>query len=372
MNKPKVLHISTVHKATDNRILFRECMSISEYGFDIYLLANNITGFQCDSVKIIHLDKLNLWQRLRSNKKRILNQVEAIKPDIIHLHDPELMLLIPILKRHVRVVIYDMHEWLAQQVYVKPWIPKPLKALASSCLSLLQPYLLKSTPVIYAETSYIKEFPKIVNYQTILNLPRTEKIIEFQCTPKLPIFTVAYMGQVTIERGCLKVAEILLELKQKFGMEIGFICVGECLSKELKGDLDRIGDQLDFYEAPGFLPFFDGIKVISKAHVGVSILDRTPNYTHSFSTKIFEYIALGMPFIASDFPINRKVKDDFECGILVNPDDKQAIINALLFYQENNDNYKAHSELAINSASKVSWSGEADKLVKFYKSLLGS
>ena len=37
-NKIKVVHITTVHKRTDVRILQKECTSLANLGFEVYLI----------------------------------------------------------------------------------------------------------------------------------------------------------------------------------------------------------------------------------------------------------------------------------------------------------------------------------------------
>lgn len=54
-------------------------------------------------------------------------------------------------------------------------------------------------------------------------------------------------------------------------------------------------------------------------------------------TKLFDYLHLGLPVIASDFLEIRKVVSEADCGILVDPTDIDAIVGAVSYLIDNSD-----------------------------------
>lgn len=50
---------------------------------------------------------------------------------------------------------------------------------------------------------------------------------------------------------------------------------------------------------------------------------------------MFEYMAAGIPVIASNFPLWERIVEDNHCGVCVNPYDINAISNALQYIVQN-------------------------------------
>ena len=55
----KVCHITTVHPQNDNRIFYKECISLKKEGYDVTLLVAGEFDQIIDGIKIISLKKEN-------------------------------------------------------------------------------------------------------------------------------------------------------------------------------------------------------------------------------------------------------------------------------------------------------------------------
>lgn len=64
-----------------------------------------------------------------------------------------------------------------------------------------------------------------------------------------------------------------------------------------KIDLQGIEKNICFH---GHLPLYEGMKLSKEASVGLSILKPIENYMRSYSTKVFEYMAIGLPVVTSN------------------------------------------------------------------------
>ena len=71
----------------------------------------------------------------------MVRQVRRFRPDVVHFHDPELLLLAPLLRWLAPTVIYDVHESLPDLVLDRAWIPGPLRRAVSSVCAVLEPLL---------------------------------------------------------------------------------------------------------------------------------------------------------------------------------------------------------------------------------------
>lgn len=98
-----------------------------------------------------------------------------------------------------------------------------------------------------------------------------------------------------------------------------------------------------------------------------------PNYIDSYPTKMFEYIALGLPVIASDFELYKGIIEKNKVGICVSPLNVNEFESALLrlredqsLLQEMKDNTQGILE------RNYSWSNELNKLDSFYSGIVAA
>jgi glycosyltransferase involved in cell wall biosynthesis len=86
---------------------------------------------------------------------------------------------------------------------------------------------------------------------------------------------------------------------------------------------------------------------------------------------MFEYMSGGLPVIASDFPVYRKIIEAAECGLVVDPLNPAAIAEAILWLMRNPSRA---AEMGRNGrravVEKFNWESEAKILVSIYEELL--
>ena len=63
--------------------------------------------------------------------------------------------------------------------------------------------------------------------------------------------------------------------------------------------------------------------------VALSLLHDLPNYRESLPTKLLEYLAMGVPVVASDLPASRRVLGEVAGVVWVPPGDRQAVAAAV-------------------------------------------
>jgi glycosyltransferase involved in cell wall biosynthesis len=85
---------------------------------------------------------------------------------------------------------------------------------------------------------------------------------------------------------------------------------------------------------------------------------------------MFEYMAAGLPIIASDFPLWRQIIEKNECGILVNPLNPQDIANAINFFVDHPNESERMGKNGRKAVESIyNWTIEERKLLKFYMDL---
>ena len=84
--------------------------------------------------------------------------------------------------------------------------------------------------------------------------------------------------------------------------------------------------------------------------------------------KMFEYMAAGLPVIASNFPLWESIINKYNCGICVNPYSAIEIKNAINEIIENPEKAKEMGDNGRKIAfDKYNWDNEGEKLVKLYQ-----
>ncbi|MDD4359611.1 MAG: glycosyltransferase, partial [Syntrophaceticus sp.] len=102
-----------------------------------------------------------------------------------------------------------------------------------------------------------------------------------------------------------------------------------------------------------------------------ALLQPIPNYYDSYPTKMFEYMAMGLPVIVSDFPLYRSIVEKEQCGLCVNPESTEEIAQAVKWLLDNPGEAEAMGKRGQDvTLKKYNWDQEQSKLLDFYRSLL--
>ena len=84
-------------------------------------------------------------------------------------------------------------------------------------------------------------------------------------------------------------------------------------------------------------------------------------------------MAIGIPVIASNFPLYRAIIENNSCGLCVDPLDPNGIADAIQWIFSNPEEGSAmglRGQKAI--CKRYTWESQAGKLLKFYNEILNS
>ena len=362
----KICHITTVHPRYDVRIFWKECLSVARAGNEVFLIVNdNEDDEVINGVKILSIKSpfKNRMSRIlsRGAKRRICKKAKNLKADIYHFHDPELLGLGVKLKKSGFCVIYDSHEDVPRQILAKEWIPSFLRGILSGLFELYENRCARKYDAIIVPTPYIKErFQKVNNsVWEVCNFPSTEEI-NYSGENYSNSNPGCYVGDLSNTRGLRQIAEAT----NKVGLSLN-IC-GTFHSKGLK---QEILGQFGNVKHLGFLGRADIAEILCNSSMGFVTLLNTPNDAMSYPIKLFEYMAAGIPVIASNFPIYKDLVEGHNCGICVDPLDIDAIcyaINKIRNNKEYADELRNNGHKAI--IEKFNWENQAKKLIECYNS----
>jgi hypothetical protein len=111
-------------------------------------------------------------------------------------------------------------------------------------------------------------------------------------------------------------------------------------------------------------------RVLARARVGLVLLHPLPGYDVSWPVKLFEYMAAGLPMVASDFASWRARFGEIESIRFVDPRDPDAAAAAIDGLLADPDGARAAGEAgrAVVRA-RYSWEREREKLLDLYAKL---
>jgi len=112
-------------------------------------------------------------------------------------------------------------------------------------------------------------------------------------------------------------------------------------------------------------------KILTESSAGLALYHPGPNHDDSQPNKLFEYMAAGIPVIASNFPLWKEIVVKNECGICVDPLNPEEIAAAINWVLQNPMAAASMGRNGLNAVlEKYNWEAESQKLNSFYEKLL--
>lgn len=303
------------------------------------------------------------WVPLRGGRARRWLEAlrEMVRRDVgvVSVHDPELVPAALVARAVGRKVVLDVHEDVPAQIRHKDWVPRPLRGpLAALAVAVLR--LAEATcTVTLAEDNYQPLFRR--THAVFPNHPLAESL------PRLPVGvggSVVYVGDVTEARGADVAVRAVAGVPGRPPIDM----IGRC-REPFRSQLQALARTLDVdLSLPGFLPHPEAMRRVAGGAVGVSPLMGLPNHRDSLPSKVIEYLALGLPVVASDLPGTRAVVGSLPGAVLVPPGDVAAWTRAIARALTDPDLRRRARDGAADVRRDFTWASE--DLQRLYATLL--
>ncbi len=364
-----VAHLTSVHPRYDTRIFIKQCRSLSAHGYDVTLVVADGKGKEVkDGISIVDVGKPSgRAARILGTTQRVLRQAINLDADLYHLHDPELIPAGMRLKRLGRKVVFDSHEDVPRQILGKPYLPSRVRSMLSMVVDRYERYACPRMDGIVAATPFIRDkflgmHAKAVD---INNFPRLEEL-DIQMPWPRKQAEVCYIGGLGAVRGIKEIVRAAALLRSGARISLAGRFSEAYVEKEVKAwpGWARVTEL-------GFLDR-DGVKnTLGRSMAGLVTLHPIVNYLDALPVKMFEYMAAGIPVIASDFPLWREIVLGNDCGFCVDPLAPAAIAEAIDYLVEHPDEARRMGQNGRAAVmARYNWSNEEKKLLEFYASLV--
>jgi len=369
--KPLVVHLTSVHSADDVRIFHKECSSLAEVGYNVVLIA---PGRKDEFRNKVAIKKIKPMRNriLRMTLFQYLLYRKAIKENaaLYHFHDPELILTGLMLKLRRKKVIYDVHEDVPRQLLTKPWIPAICRKPLAYFFEYIENFAVRRFDYIVTANSTIKKrfLNTFKNVESVKNYPILKEFNISKSSQKendiKHVDKICFVGCVSEMRGIHQMMEaafksrILLELGGLFSSEI---LREKCSRSKYWKNVNELG----------LLSREKVAQVMQNSLAGLLIFHPVPNNITGCPNKMFEYLAAGIPVIASNFPLWKEVLEINQCGICVDPFDIKQIINAIEYLKQNPKIARKMGDAGKKLVhDSLNWKKESKKLFYVYKLLI--
>lgn len=373
----EVCHITTVHPPFDQRIFHHECFSLAKAGYQVTLLAHAAEDINRDGIAIRTLGNLNIGKsRLRLadryyKTQKALQAALKINAKVYHIHDPELIHAALMLKKYTHSrVIFDSHEDNIGYIWQKQYIPKGYRQLMVWFLDYFERRAAHNLDVIItADQGVRNRFSNLgARTEILYNFPRLDFFsLPQESFPK--IFDLVYHG--TLPRYHLEVCFQIDDALVRRGRKLNWLLFGTIPDLEWANDEVCKRQASDRIILGGKVPHEEVSSKVLSAKIGIIPMPSLPKFQNNIPTKLFEFMALGMPVVLSDLPPSRPFVGDGKCAIMVQPDDFGAYAEAITGLL---DFPSRCLEMGIEGRRKVlqeyNWELESKKLINLYQELI--
>lgn len=359
----KICMLSSVHSADDIRIVEKEARSLSEAGHDVTVVARSPRPSDPGRIefKLIEVPPVARWKRPWVAGRAAIALARATGADVVQFHDPELIPFALLLKRRGCKVIYDVHEDVPADIHSKRWIWPWMRPAVARTMEVLERSAAHRFDAVVAATPAIADRFRTYGAAVTLvqNTVRLDEFIEPTPTTERRRQAV-YVGRTSFDRGLIEMVDACASV----GLPL---VLAGTIGREEQAWLEKSSADVSYR---GKLGRGEIATLLNESLVGLNLLLPEPNYLLSLPTKLFEYMAAGLPVISSDLPKSKEIVEAAGCGFVVSLKDRAALLDCLSTLAD--DPQRA---IALGLAGRAavadnfSWQHDAVELNQLYRRL---
>jgi glycosyltransferase involved in cell wall biosynthesis len=353
----RVVVATVVHHPADARIYFRQIRALLDAGHQVTYIAphdqdpDRYPERPAASLTTVTIPRAVGRRRIGALRAaRAALAAQAPTADLLLVHDPELLLVLPPRRRRPPTV-WDVHEDTAAALTTKAWLPAFLRPVAAGGVAFAERLAERRLHLILAEHGYAARFTR-----THPVVPNTTYVPD-EAAPPAPPPRVVYVGHISPDRGSAEMTE-LARLLAPHGIAMDLVGPADAAAR---GHIEAVGDLVRWH---GFVPNEEALRLAEGALAGLSLLHDEANFRSSMPTKVVEYMARAVPVITTPLPLAVDLVRAAECGFVVPFGDVPAAREAVLALHRDQD-LRVKMGLCGHDAAKRSlgWPADASTFV---------
>lgn len=260
--------------------------------------------------------------------RRMARVGTQLAPDVVHAHDADTLGAAARITAHGARLVYDAHELSSHRADVF-WWERRLDALRERRWIPRAAVTITVSPgigEILADRHAIS--PVIIRNIPVLRLdgpPYYDLREQIGVAPGTRL--VLHQGQRAPDRGLEALVRAMAIVEDAHLVLLGSAVRGMDTTLEHEATAAAVSDRVHFLDA---IPSDRLLTVTAQADVGVTLLEGSSlNHQLALPNKLFEYLAAGVPVVASDLPEIRRVLEACGGGVVCDPSDSGSIAAAL-------------------------------------------
>jgi glycosyltransferase involved in cell wall biosynthesis len=373
----RVLIVTSIHPDFDGRI-WKHARSLAEAGCEVRLVCpwRVAPGEVRDGVELVPFRRVEhrllrpLLIPLRLGR-RLLPLVRHA--DIVHFHDIDILPWMVLLSA-LRTVVYDVHENYHDEMLAREWIPRLLRTPLYHIVRVVEPMLARIVRncvlVVPAQDARFSAAElrviHIRNYaaRTLLDGVRQDYFSRKD--------VVVFTGGHNTPNGTLLLLDIAARSRAR-QLDLTFVMTdrfsNDAFRRRFFAEIKRLGLAGRVVVRP-YVAAHDIMSLLNEATIAISPNLRVPTQEKGIHTKLFEYMAAGLPIVASDLPNQIEFVGGANAGLLARPEDPETFVDALARLVS--DRRHAH-ELGLNGQraflERYCWETQMPSLMAFYDAI---
>ena len=367
----RVCHLTSVHPAYDTRIFEKECLSLVAAGYDVHLVAPAADSKRVRGVTIVGVRPARgRLGRAILTTARVLARALRIRARVYHFHDPELIPAGILLRALGKQVIYDAHEDVPADILDKQYLPRWTRAALARLVDLIERVAARGFSRVVAATPAIaRRFPA-ARRVVVQNFPLPSEFESAHGAPYASRPPVAvYVGLIQEIRGAVEMVRAVEAVAAR--QPVRFVLAGRFDTAALEARV-RALPAWQHVDYQGVVPRASVVHQFAHARLGLVLFHPTANHVESQPNKLFEYMAAGLPVVASHFPLWQEIVQGIRCGLVVDPLDPRAIASAIQWLLEHPAEAEAMGARGREAVrQRLNWLPEERTLLECYARICG-
>ncbi|MGB3489922.1 MAG: glycosyltransferase [Xanthobacteraceae bacterium] len=364
----KVVHLTSAHIRNDGRIFEKECRSLRRAGYDVELVVADGLGNGCLQGIVVHDvgRPKGRVARMTTTQSKMYRCAMKMDADLYHFHDPELIFVGCLLKAKGKLVIFDAHEVVSEQIKHRTYIPMLLRKPMALTYQMIESQLANRLDAVVVPQEMMTDIYRKVKRTVVVENFAIAPDGEAACKKKdFSRFVIFHAGTNNKDRGLINICRLAEVLPP--GDKL--ILAGKIDGSELDDARREPGwEKIDYR---GIIDYSDVSLNYRNSNVGIILYNNIDQYRLSFAVKLFEYMSCGIPVIMPNFGEWVKFNSENNCGICVDVTNPTEILSVLEDWRRHPERADTLGQNGLRAfQEKYEWRVAERKLLNLYAELL--